>query len=112
MINRPILASIAAVATLWTVILAGDALGAGGVTVSQRGRAFAQRDVQVTRGQVLTFVNDDSFIHQVFIESSAMKFESGEQEPGTTVEIRFPAAGTFEVRCQIHPKMLLRVDVR
>jgi plastocyanin len=33
------------------------------------------------------------------------------EEPGETVEIGFPAAGSFLVFCGIHPKMELYVDV-
>jgi cytochrome c peroxidase len=35
----------------------------------------------------------------------------GAQEPGETVEIAFPATGSFLVFCGIHPKMELYVDV-
>jgi cytochrome c peroxidase len=40
-----------------------------------------------------------------------MDVDSGAQEPGETVEIRFPQTGEFLVSCAIHPKMELWVDV-
>ncbi len=46
------------------------------------------------------------------VDSSALKYESAEQPPGQAIEVQFPAAGTFEIRCHIHPKMLLTVNVR
>jgi plastocyanin len=46
------------------------------------------------------------------VQSPSFAFESAEQPPGDTVDVRFTAAGTFEVRCHIHPKMLLHVDAR
>jgi cytochrome c peroxidase len=47
----------------------------------------------------------------VRIFDPALDFDSGAQEPGETVEIDFPAAGSFLVFCGIHPKMELYVDV-
>ena len=41
-----------------------------------------------------------------------MSFDSDEQPPGQTIEVRFPVRGTFPVRCHIHPKMLLTVHVQ
>ena len=88
------------------------ALAAGVVNVSQRSRAFGVPQVDVGKGGVVRFVNEDGFLHQVFVAGPGLSFESDEQAPGTTVDIRFATAGSFEVRCHIHPKMLLRVDVR
>lgn len=91
---------------------ATGALAGRAVVVSQQNRAFRVLEVQVARGDTVRFSNDDAFLHQIFVQSPAMRFESEEQEPGQFVEVSFPASGAFEVRCRIHPKMLLRVDVR
>ena len=82
------------------------------VDVTQKNRAFALPSLQIRPGQVVHFNNDDQFRHQVYVESSSFTFESDEQDPGTAVEITFTKAGLFEVRCHIHPKMLLKVDVQ
>lgn len=92
--------------------VASGAVAAAMVTVPQRGRAFAVSRLDVAQGGVVRFVNEDGFLHQVFVAAPGLSFESDEQAPGTSVDVRFPAAGAFEVRCHIHPKMLLRVDVR
>jgi plastocyanin len=88
------------------------ALAANKVVVSQKARAFSTAHVQISRGDTLSFSNDDKFIHQVYVESPAFTYESDEQPPGTNVDVTFPKPGLFEVRCHIHPKMLLQVDVR
>jgi len=98
----------AAVLMLW----AAAASCAGLATVAQRSRAFAVPSVQVARGDTVRFVNDDAFIHQVFVESPGFKYESDEQEPGRAVDVRFTQAGTFTVRCHIHPKMTMQVEAR
>ncbi|WP_428485229.1 cupredoxin domain-containing protein [Rhodopila sp.] len=97
-----------------TVILASIAIAAaGGVAmVSQKSRAFSVSHLQIAHGDTVRFNNEDTFLHQIYVHSPSLNYESDEQEPGTSVEIRFPSAGTFEVRCQIHPKMLLVVEAR
>jgi cytochrome c peroxidase len=59
----------------------------------------------------LWIVNNDSRTHNVRIYDPALDFDSGAQEPGETVEIAFPMAGSFLIFCGIHPKMELYVDV-
>ena len=82
------------------------------VAVSQRDRAFTAASITVPLGGVLKVDNDDEFVHQVYINAPTMTYESDEQEPGKSIDIRFTKAGTFEVRCHIHPRMLLQVTVR
>ena len=107
LLRRPV-----AVATvLLPVVLATAALGAGHV-VLQKSRAFTVRAIEIAKGDVVRFDNADTFTHQIYVHAPSMTFESDEQAPGTSVSVRFPSAGTFEVRCQIHPKMLLIVKVR
>lgn len=88
------------------------AMAAGIATVSQQGRAFSTREVQIAPGDMVHFNNEDEFLHQIYVHSPSFSYESAEQAPGEVVTVRFPTAGTFEVRCHIHPKMLLTVNVR
>jgi plastocyanin len=97
---------------LCAALPASVALAAGVATVSQQNRAFSTGSVQIARGDTVHFTNDDDFTHQIYVQSPAFTYESAEQDPGGAVDVRFTAAGTFEVRCHIHPKMLLRVEVR
>lgn len=87
-------------------------LAVGPVAVVQKGRAFAARSLTLQAGEMLRFLNEDQFIHQVYVQSDRFTFDFDEQEPGREVDVRFPLRGSFEVRCHIHPKMLLQVDVR
>jgi plastocyanin len=82
------------------------------VTVSQRNRAFAPNQLDIARGTVVHINNDDNVTHHVFVDSPKMKFDSGEQKIGTTVDLHFDEAGTFSVRCAIHPTMRLTVTVK
>jgi cytochrome c peroxidase len=80
-------------------------------TVSQDDKTFYPGHIALPRGGRLWIVNNDSRTHNVRIFDPALDFDSGAQEPGETVEIGFPAPGSFLVFCGIHPKMELYVDV-
>ncbi len=100
-----LLVSVLCVATL-------PALAGALTVVAQKGRAFETRQISIERGGMVRFSNEDEFSHQIFVQSPGFSYESDEQEPGHSVDVTFPKSGTFEVRCHIHPKMYLRVDVR
>ena len=80
-------------------------------TVSQDDKTFHPGHISVKRGQRLWIVNNDSRTHNVRVFAAQFEFDSGGQEPGETVEMTFPASGSFLVFCGIHPKMELTVDV-
>jgi len=93
-------------------LLVTGQLQASGIAVSQKGRMFHPDNLVVARGEVVTFVNDDSdLLHHVFVESDTFNFDSGDQEPGSRTPITFTERGTFQVLCGIHPKMKLVVRV-
>ena len=77
-------------------------------TIIQKGRRFSVPEIAIRRGESLTFTNNDEFIHQIYVTGL---FDSEERVPGQTLKENFPAAGTFEARCHIHPKMKLVVHV-
>jgi cytochrome c peroxidase len=80
-------------------------------TVSQDDKTFHPKRVALRRGERLWIVNNDTRTHNVRVFDRALDFDSGAQEPGETVQIAFPRAGSFLVFCGIHPKMELFVDV-
>jgi plastocyanin len=92
-----------------SLLAAGTAFGDDTHTVVQQGRAFHPGEVTINRGEALTFTNNDEFIHQVYVVGL---FDSDEKAPGQNLTESFPEAGTFEVRCHIHPKMKLVVRVK
>jgi plastocyanin len=98
---------------LTTLILSiGAVMAANMIHIVQNHRAFNTTSLQIARGDTVRFDNSDQFRHQIYVDSPAFTFESDEQEPGTNVDILFSKAGLFQVRCHIHPKMLLQVEVR
>ncbi len=93
------------------LLLTGAAIVAGRTEVDQIGRAFTVAGIQIHAGDTIDFMNKDDFDHQIYIDSPAFTFESDESAPGEKVSVRIPVTGTFEVRCHIHPKMLLTLTV-
>ena len=86
-----------------TVPAAADAV------VIQKSRAFRPTEVTVTKGERVTFTNDDSYIHQIYVDGL---FDSDEKARGENLNETFPKSGTFQVRCHIHPIMRMAVHVR
>jgi plastocyanin len=97
---------LAAVATGATLAVAADLF-----EVVQKNRMFQVKELEVARGEVVRFINADEFLHQIYVKSADFSFESDEQAPGKNIDVKFPA-GTFEMRCRIHPKMLLVVHAK
>ena len=95
---------------LLLLLLPGMAMAADPAhTISQKGRAFRPSEVTINRGESLTFTNEDSFIHQIYVDGL---FDSEEKAPGENLNETFPAAGTFQIRCHIHPTMRMTVRVK
>lgn len=80
--------------------------------VVQRIREFNLKELTVATGDTVNFINDDEFIHQIYVESRRFNFDSPESAPGTIIELKFTAPGSYEILCHIHPKMLLHVTVQ
>ncbi|MBD0273734.1 MAG: hypothetical protein ICV73_17620 [Acetobacteraceae bacterium] len=105
---------------LFTAALAAAALCALGATaqqvaatVSQKNRVFSPRAVTLDQGESLVFVNDDGeLLHHVYSDDPRLAFDTGEQPAGVRSPVRFAARGVFEIRCRIHPRMLVQVTVR
>src|SRR5262249_25415163 len=80
-------------------------------SVTQTEKIFHPTHILAEPGQRLWFLNNDTRTHNIRVFDPALDFDSGAQEPGETVEIAFPATGSFLVYCGIHPKMELTVDI-
>jgi plastocyanin len=99
------------------VLLIGFGLPLGvlaqeGLSVSQIRRSFRPGAITLAVGSTLRILNDDTVTHHVYIDQEGMKFDSGVQKIGETVELRFTSTGTFEVQCAVHPQMELTVLVK
>ena len=98
-------------ATICAACAVGASSASPSVEISQRDRRFTPDTVTLAPNEVLRILNDDRFIHHVFFNTDSRSYDSGDQRPGQSVDLRFPAAGVYQVQCAIHPKMKLTVTV-
>ena len=94
------------------VLLAGPAHADGPVMVDQVDRAFSRTEVTLKPGDTIRFNNDDEFGHQVYSDAPGFSFDTDETDPGSHVDVKFSKPGHYTVRCHIHPRMRMDVDVR
>ena len=78
---------------------------AGGTTVTEASLAFSPAALDVSVGDVVTFVNDDSVDHQVLIDGVTLD----RQSPGESVTWTAEKAGTIDYICTLHPTMRGRI---
>ncbi|HEY3146673.1 MAG TPA: plastocyanin/azurin family copper-binding protein [Dongiaceae bacterium] len=81
------------------------------VTVGQAGKMFNPETVTVKVGDSVKFNNDDTVTHAVMIEGPTAT-NVGAIKPGEAKSVSFDQAGTYEVKCAIHPKMKLTIKVQ
>ena len=98
---------------LTLVVAAGLSAGALAATqvVHQQGRAFSSESVTIKKGDLLTFLNDDTVPHNIMSTSKGNEFNLGSQPPGTSTDVTFKEAGEVQVICAIHPRMKMTVKV-
>jgi plastocyanin len=80
--------------------------------VNQKDRTFSTTEITVKPGDSLTFTNSDDVTHNVFSNSKQNTFNIRVQEPGHASTVQFKDEGVTEVRCAIHPRMKLIVNVK
>jgi plastocyanin len=80
-------------------------------TIKQQGRRFVPDLVAITAGDRVAFPNDDPFLHNVFSQSSARKFDLGSYRRGEQKDKEFPDPGVVDVYCNIHPEMAATILV-
>lgn len=95
---------------LLTVSLAAG-VAASQMSISQKGKKFSEKKIEVAAGTSIDFVNDDDITHNVHSSTKGQKFDLGAQQPGSTASHVFDKPGKLKVRCAIHPKMKMTVVV-
>ncbi len=88
----------------------GVAFAANSV-VAQKGKQFNPRVLNIKVGDTVTFRNNDKHRHNVYSRTSGHKFRIKKQKPGQSDQVTFDKPGKIEVRCAMHPKMKLVINV-
>lgn len=98
-------------ALVGVIVLSSGLAGAAELSVSQKNKRFAPKHLQARLGDTLVFVNDDRYAHNLYSESSGFEFDVRKQMPGDVHKVKLDKRGTFQIRCVIHPRMKMTVDV-
>jgi len=92
-------------------VLSTPALTADHV-VDQKNLSFAQAEMTIAAGDKVKFTNSDRTAHHIWTKDNGVNFSSQMLKPGAFYEIKFDKAGTYTLKCHIHPKMKLTVIVK
>ena len=93
-------------------LFSGAAAMAEEYVISQKKKRFRPKVLNVKVGDTLKFINDDRFAHNLFSESKGYEFEVRKKMPGQNHVLKLTKPGSFEVRCVIHPRMKMTVNVK
>jgi cytochrome c peroxidase len=97
---------------LATVLVAAAVSAAAPLTVSQKGLQFSSTELEVSKGQLVVFANDDRTPHNITVSGEGVNLNGGLQPPGAEFRVPFSKPGVYAVSCGIHPKMKLNVTVK
>ena len=85
---------------------------AADTAVDQAGQQFSQSSLTLKAGDSISFTNKDDVTHNIKIINGDDTEDKGIQKPGQVIKATFAKAGTYQVRCAIHPKMKIDVTVQ
>lgn len=98
-------------AALVAVVGVSQTASAAEIVITQKAKKLDVAKVDIKVGDSIKFVNSDSITHNVY-SNKGMKFDLGAQKPSDASSQVFDKAGKFRVRCAIHPKMKVTVNVK
>jgi plastocyanin len=79
----------------------------GGVTIAEQNQQFVPSTLTVKVGDKVTFSNQDSVPHHVFVDTTDL----GDQQSGADVVWTAEKDGTFALTCSLHPAMTGQIVV-
>ncbi len=92
-------------------VFAVNTASAAEYEVIQKDKLFSEETKDLKVGDTIKFTNSDDVTHNIYSKSEVKDFEVAKQDPGTSEIVTFDKAGEVKVRCAIHPKMKLTVNV-
>lgn len=100
---------------LLTVWLSGAQ--AAEVEVGQQNKGFVSSNgqkidkIKIKVGDTVTFKNLDPYMHNVFSASDTGVFDLGSFPTGEARSRKFDKKGSAEIECDVHPTMILKIEV-
>jgi plastocyanin len=100
------------------IIAAVAALGLGGPAtaaehvVDQKDLSFSVAEISIAAGDKIKFTNNDRTAHHLWTKDNGVNISSPVIRTGGSYDVKFDKAGTYTIKCHIHPKMKLIVVVK
>jgi len=86
---------------------------AADTVVTQSHTTFDVDSATIKAGDSITFSNKDDVTHNIqVVDADDNLDDKGLQKPGQDIKQTFAKAGTYKIRCAIHPKMKMTVTVQ
>jgi len=80
--------------------------------VDQIGQEFDPDNITIAAGGTVAFHNQDDVTHNIHvIGADGTDIDEGLQAPGKDILVHFDKAGTYKIRCAIHPSMKMKIIV-
>ncbi len=80
-------------------------------SVSQAGKKFDTKEITIKACDEVAFINQSKISHNVYSKTKGHEFDLKVQTPGSSNTVTFDAPGKVKVRCAIHPRMKLTLNV-
>jgi plastocyanin len=93
-------------------VKAQDSQGTAPVVVEINNFAFETKELTVTRGAMVQWINNDSEPHTVVSSADPKAFRSPALDTGDKYAFVFKEAGTYKYFCSIHPHMTGTIIVK
>ena len=78
-------------------------------TVSMKSMAFQPKELTISAGDTVTWVNDDPMLHDVDMGALGA---SPDMRKGETYSMTFDKPGTYDYDCDLHPGMTGKIIVK
>ncbi|GIX22555.1 MAG: methylamine utilization protein [Gammaproteobacteria bacterium] len=91
--------------------LPGLAAHAADHQVRQHDKRFEPPQLRAKVGDVVHFLNDDPFYHNIYSLSETQPFDLGSYPQGESRPLKLERPGVIEVECALHPRMRMTIVV-
>lgn len=80
--------------------------------ISQKDLQFSRAIKVIKPGDSVTFLNEDTVVHNIISQTKGFQFDLGAFRPGMQRTVKFDQeSGVIDVECTVHPNMKLTVFI-
>ena len=93
-----------------TILISGctQQSNSSSTTISIKDFSFNPKNINIKAGTTITWINEDSLIHDITIDSGLF---NQDLEPGEEFSFTFDEPGIYKYHCNIHPSMTGEITI-